>query len=205
MLAKGEDALALLVDFGLGLLRSVEEFGNQFDADFIGKALDEQLCKFLLLVEAGSHAEAELRVVFEEGVGPGWPAALGVLGVRSGGQVAAVDGGAASGIGDVEPVAEELGEELDVSRLAAAGTCAGELEERLQELKVLDLGVRELWSDRLQGGRGRSPSFRARTRGAEAWGAMLMAFLLASLLFLTGQTSTQTAQPVQSSGATWRV
>ena len=38
-----------------------------------------------------------------------------------------------------------------------------------------------------------------------ACGAMLMAFLLASLLFLTGQTSTQTAQPVQSSGATCSV
>src|SRR5579864_1798289 len=34
---------------------------------------------------------------------------------------------------------------------------------------------------------------------------MLMAFSRASLLFFTGQTSTQTPQPVQSSGATWIV
>src|SRR5579864_4748112 len=36
-------------------------------------------------------------------------------------------------------------------------------------------------------------------------GTMLMAFNLTSLLFLTGQTSTQTPHPVQSSGATWIV
>ena len=34
---------------------------------------------------------------------------------------------------------------------------------------------------------------------------MLMAFSRTSLLFLTGQTSTQTPHPVQSSGATWMV
>ena len=31
-----------------------------------------------------------------------------------------------------------------------------------------------------------------------------MALRLTSVLLLTGQTSTQSAQPVQSSGATWR-
>ena len=36
-------------------------------------------------------------------------------------------------------------------------------------------------------------------------GTMLMAFRRVSLLFLTGQISTQTPQPVQSSGATWIV
>ena len=33
------------------------------------------------------------------------------------------------------------------------------------------------------------------------WGAMLIALRLASVLLLTGQTSTHSAQPVQSSGA----
>src|ERR1035438_5194864 len=37
------------------------------------------------------------------------------------------------------------------------------------------------------------------------WGGMLMARRLTSLLFLTGQASTQRVQPVQSSGATCRV
>src|SRR5262249_12071504 len=40
-------------------------------------------------------------------------------------------------------VAEKLRHELDVGRLAAAGACAAELEERLHELDVFDLGGRE--------------------------------------------------------------
>src|SRR5215471_3106290 len=36
-------------------------------------------------------------------------------------------------------------------------------------------------------------------------GIMLIALSRVSCLFLTGQTSTQSAQPVQSSGATWMV
>src|ERR1700722_16329898 len=36
-------------------------------------------------------------------------------------------------------------------------------------------------------------------------GTMLIAFRRTSLLFFTGQTSTQTPHPVQSSGATWIV
>src|SRR4051812_26178177 len=37
------------------------------------------------------------------------------------------------------------------------------------------------------------------------WGTILMALSRVSCLFLTGQTSTQTPHPVQSSGATWMV
>ena len=88
---RASDALALLVDLRLGLLRSVKDFGDQSVTDLIGETLDQQLSKFLLLVEAGSHAEAELGIVFKEGVGPGRSAALGVLGVGRSGQIAAVD------------------------------------------------------------------------------------------------------------------
>ena len=59
--------------------------------------------------------------------------------VGRGRQVAAVDRGAAGGVGDERAVAEELGEQLDVGRLAAAGAGAGELEERLEELRALDV------------------------------------------------------------------
>ncbi len=52
------------------------------------------------------------------------------LAVRGGGQVAAVDGGTAGGVGDQHPVAEHLGGQLDVGGLAAAGAGAGELEQR---------------------------------------------------------------------------
>ena len=86
------------------------------------------------LVGGEPHAEAELGVVLEERVGPGWTTAFAVHRPRRGGQVAAVDRRAARGVGDEQPVAEELGEQLDVGRLAAAGAGARELEQRLEEL-----------------------------------------------------------------------
>ena len=54
--------------------------------------------------------------------------------VRRGRQVAAVDRGAAGGVGDQRAVAEQLRHQLDVRRFAAAGAGAGELEQRLQQL-----------------------------------------------------------------------
>ena len=51
---------------------------------------------------------------------------------------AAVDRGAARGVGDDHPVAEELSGELDVGRFAASGAGAAEFEERLEELAALD-------------------------------------------------------------------
>ena len=57
-------------------------------------------------------------------------------------QVAAVDRRAAGGVADQQPVAEELGQQLDVRRLAAAGAGAGVLEQRLQELGALDVDPR---------------------------------------------------------------
>ena len=104
--------------------------------------------------------------------------------VRRGGQVAAVDRGAARGVGDVEPVAEELGEQLDIRGLAA--TCAGarELKQRLQQLQVLDLRMRELV--RSTSGRSRKNSQLSRSASRRgACGTMLMAFLLVSLLLFT--------------------
>ena len=95
---------------------------------------------FVLLVDGEAHAEAELGVVFEERVGPGRSAAFVVGAVGRGRQVAAVDGGAAGGVGDHRAVAEELGHQLDVGSFAAAGAGAGELEERLEQLNVLHLG-----------------------------------------------------------------
>ncbi len=169
------------------------------------KPRNQRLGEDLLLIERGAHAEAELRVVFEERVGPGRSAAGSVLAVGRCGQVAAVDRGAAGRVGDVEPIAEELGQQLDVGRFAATCAGAGELKERLQQLQVLHLRVRKLVAIDFGQRQGRSPSFRARLRASGACGTMLMALWLASLLLFTGQTSTQTAQPVQSSGATCSV
>ena len=55
-------------------------------------------------------------------------------------QVAAVDRRAAGGIGDLQPVAEQLREQLEIRRLAAAGAGAGELEQRLEELHAAHVG-----------------------------------------------------------------
>src|ERR1700680_4291942 len=52
--------------------------------------------------------------------------------------------------------------------------------------------------------RKKSQFFTAHSRSG-AWWTMLMALRLVSLLFLAGQASTHTPQPVQSSGATWSV
>jgi hypothetical protein len=51
---------------------------------------------------------------------------------------AAPDGAAAGGIADDHALAEQLGEQLGIRRLAAAGTGARELKQRLIELAALD-------------------------------------------------------------------
>ena len=92
-----------------------------------------------VLVHRQAHAQAELGVVFEERIGPGRTASVGVGGVGRGRQVAAVDRRAPGGVGDECAVAEELRHQLDVGRLAAARAGAGVLEQRLQELRALEV------------------------------------------------------------------
>ena len=87
------------------------------------------------LSTARRKPEPELGVVLEQRVGPGRPAAVAVGSVGRGGQVAAVDRRAAGGVGDQRPVAEQLGQQLDVGGLAAAGAGARVLEQRLEELR----------------------------------------------------------------------
>ena len=77
--------------------------------------------------DARGDAQAELRVVLKQGVGPGGPLAIGVGGVRVGGCGATPDRGAARGIGDDEALPEQLGEQLHVARFAAALACPAEL------------------------------------------------------------------------------
>src|SRR5690606_19787484 len=90
------------------------------------------------LVEAGAQTEAVFGVVLKERVAPGRAATVLAGRVGRGRQVAAVDRGTAGGVGHDEVVAEELREELDVGRLAAAGAGAGKLETRRAELRALD-------------------------------------------------------------------
>ena len=96
-----------------------------------------------LRIDRQAKAEPELRVVLEKGIRPRRTASVTVLRVGCGRQIATVDRGAAGGVGDEQAVAVELREELDVGRLAAAGACPGELEERLEELRSLDVQARK--------------------------------------------------------------
>ena len=85
-------------------------------------------------VEREAHPEPELGVVLEQRVVPRRAAPGGVDRPRRRRQVGAVDRRAAGRVGDDHPVAEELADEPDVGRLAAAGAGARELEQRLEHL-----------------------------------------------------------------------
>ena len=79
-------------------------------------------------------AVAEFPVVLEQRVSPGRPVTARVHRVGHRGHVGAPDRGAARGVRDDETVAEQLGEQLHVRRLAAAAAAAGELQQRFLQL-----------------------------------------------------------------------
>ncbi len=137
-------ALALREDAFLGGLIGAQDLNRELVADGRGHALHQFLGVVVLLVDGQPHAHAELGVVFEQRVRPGRTASFGIHAVRRGRQVAAVDGRAAGRVGDQRAVAEQPGHQRDVRSFAATGAGAGELEQRLQQLLVLHLAVREL-------------------------------------------------------------
>ena len=134
-------------------------------AELRGEALEEPAGVIGLGVEREPHPEPELGVVLEQRVAPGRAAAGGVDRPRRRRQVGAVDRRAARRVGHDHAVAEELADQPDVGRLAAAAARARELEERLEDLAALDRIVRdqaavERW-DRLE----EVPARLARRRG----------------------------------------
>src|SRR5690606_30536946 len=136
---------------GLGHLRIVDVVNPQPKGflQLCGDVLLQQAFHhFRQLASAGSqgqiHAVTELGVVLKQGVGPAWPLPILVEGVGAGGCAAAVDGGAACGVGNNHSVAEQLGGQLNVGRFAAACAGAGELEQRLPELASLDVVGRNM-------------------------------------------------------------
>src|SRR4030095_491456 len=92
-----------------------------------------------LVVHGDAHAEAELGVVLEERVGPRGATADAIPCPRRGRLAPPVDGRAPRRVGDERAIAEEVAGPLEVRRLSAARARAGELEQRLEELDVLDL------------------------------------------------------------------
>ena len=115
--------------------------------------------------------------------------------IRHRGRGAAVDRGAAGGVGDLHAVAEELGDQLDIRCFAAAGASAGELEERLFELAALDgfLGHRV----------GLGSTGSGRYSQLSAWSMCSSIGFMTRAFSLAGQTSAQEPQPVQSIAETW--
>ena len=107
---------------------------DELRADSVAQLAETSSGEVGVAVGRQPEAEPELGVVLEERVRPGRPAPLGIGRPRRRRQVAAVDRRAAGRVRDHQPVAEELREQLDVGRLAAAGAGAGELEQRLEEL-----------------------------------------------------------------------
>ncbi len=128
-----------------GFLRLVgaQNGGHQFVADDRRQPPQQAFGIALLLIEGQAHAHTEFRIVFKQRVRPGGAASALILGIRRGRQVAAVDRRAARGVGDVQPVAEKLGQQLQVRRLAAARAGAGEFKQRVKQLYVLDLRMRQ--------------------------------------------------------------
>ena len=84
------------------------------------------------------HAHGILGVVLKQRVGRRGTVALLGRGIREGRGGGADNVGAAGGVGNIHPLAEELGHQLHVRRLAAAGAGAVELVERALELASLD-------------------------------------------------------------------
>ena len=132
------DALALLVNVGLIFLRCGEDGLHQFVAHHDIESLEQFAGVFGLLVDGDAESKTEFGVVFKKRIRPGRAAAGSVLGPGSGGQVAAVDGGASGGIGDDGAVAKELRDQLDVGSFAASGAGAGKLEQRFLYLLLAD-------------------------------------------------------------------
>ena len=125
-------------DLLVGLLRIIQQPADQLVAQLRRQPLEQFLGIFELLIRRQAEAQAELGTVLEQRVRPRRPAPFVVHRIRRARQIAAVDRRAARGVADEHAIAEELRQELDVRRLAAAGACAGELEQRQQELRALD-------------------------------------------------------------------
>ena len=100
-----------------------------------------------------------------------------------------------------KPVAKELRQQLHIRGFAAARASAGELKQRIEQLNILDLRSARAGCDPLPEWRSKKFQF---SRSASRNGACIpcsCALCLASLLLFTGQISTHSLQPVQSSGS----
>ena len=160
-------ALALRVDLVLGRLSALEQRLRARSAPIPARAPQQlaRACSWCLS-SARRIAEPELGVVLEQRVAQAGPRPSRVDGPRRRRQVAAVDRRAAGGVGDQQPVAEELREQLEIRRFAAAGARARELEQRLRGTARSCTERRVDPRGRASGSSGRTPS-SSRSRVAQ--------------------------------------
>ena len=137
------DPLALFGDAGLVRLIRIEHRRRQTVADLRRERLQQAARGRDVGVERHPEPEAELRVVLEERVRPRRAPSVAIRRVRRGRQIAAVDRRAAGRVRDQQAIAEQLREQLEVRRLAAARARAGVFEQRLQELRLLVIDPRD--------------------------------------------------------------
>ena len=140
LLLQRRDPGALDAKLGLAFLRRLEDRPHEVLAHKRGELTQERCCKPHVFVGCQPEAQPELGVVLEQRVRPGRPTPFAVHRPGRNREVAAVNRGTASGVGDLQPVAEQLRENLQIRRLATAGTSPGEFEQRLQELHAPDVG-----------------------------------------------------------------
>ena len=156
---------AVLIEF-----RALKELDKRFGSSHIGAAVvlrvKPGLCSFChaCLVAFGKnvdvlfqaptdlrigkiHTIAEFRIVFKQGVCPRRALPLLIHRIRCARCGPAPDGGATRRIGDIHPVAKQLGDQLCIRRFAAACACAGVLKQRSLELAAFDRSLLELRSN----------------------------------------------------------
>ena len=130
------DPRALGDDLAVGALRRIENFVGELWPDALAQRPDQVPRHRGLLVDRETHAKTELGIVLEQAVVPGRAAPVGTGAPRQRREIAAIDRGAAGRVGDLQAVAEQLRQQLQIWRLAAAGAGAGEFEQRPHELQA---------------------------------------------------------------------
>ena len=165
--------------------------------------LDEEAAGLLgVAVEREAHPEAELRVVLEQRVAPGRAAAVAIDRPRRRRQVGAEDRRAARSRWRStirSPNSWLTRRRYGVSPQPLHAPENSNSGSRTWLPLIVSCGIRS----RASGGMARNASQRARCSSrCDAIGSMLIALWPASVRLTTGQTSTHTPQPVQSSGAT---
>ena len=134
------DTLVLQADVRLVHLRGIQRGTHKIRSQCRRHLAGQALRHFQVLVRGQTKAKTEFGVVLKQRVRPGGSATFAIGGPRRHRQIAAVDGRAAGGVGDLQAVTEQLGQQLQVWCLAAAGAGAGVGEQRLEELHAADIG-----------------------------------------------------------------